>query len=496
MVRICVLGLGYIGLPTAAMLATHGLDVVGVDVNQRIVEALSNGEIHLQEPGLNSLVQSAMRSGHLCVSGSPEPADTFIIAVPTPVLDDDDEHGSVLVPRPDLSSVVAAAEAVGPCLRRGNLVILESTSPPGTTVDVVRPILEQYGLRAGRDFALAFAAERVIPGRILIEIVGNDRIVGGIDHRSAQMARDIYSSFVTGTIYLTDATTAEMVKLMENTFRDVNIALANEFSRVATAIGIDVNEAIDLANHHPRVTILRPGPGVGGHCIAVDPWFIAHAAPTLTPLIRTARAVNNCQPLIVADLVQSAVADLDQPTIAVLGLAYKADVDDLRESPSSEVVRLLQERGCAVRVHDACARALPDGTPGGQDTDDTLRDADVMVILTDHTPYRQLKPWGHGPSSMAHKRLVDTRRCLDYALWRMHGFTVHALGDGRAATTRAMTQAPDAAGDSVGPDSGAPVDFRVILGGASATRPTHLSAQDFAAAGGRGPGDAPSASLG
>ncbi|HUV16068.1 MAG TPA: nucleotide sugar dehydrogenase, partial [Pelolinea sp.] len=281
---LCVLGLGYIGLPTASTFATHGLKVVGVDTKPEIVAGLNNGEVHLFEPGLRTLVQAALRSGNLVVKYEPEAADAFIIAVPTPFKEDK---------KADLDFVISAAESIVPHLRKGNLVILESTSPPRTTVDIVAPILEKSGLKAGTDFQLAYSPERVLPGQILRELIENARVIGGVDAASAEAGRELYSIFVRGEIILTDATTAEMVKLMENTYRDINIAAANEFARLADRFQVDIWEAIEIANRHPRVKILSPGPGVGGHCISVDPWFLVEAAPETAQLIRTAREVND-----------------------------------------------------------------------------------------------------------------------------------------------------------------------------------------------------------
>lgn len=415
---VCVLGLGYIGLPTAAMFATHGKRVVGVDVSQRVLQTLASGGIHIEEPGLAEQVRRAFASGHLAVQSKPVAADAYIIAAPTPL-----GSGN----SPDLRAVQAAAESLVPALRPGNLVILESTSPPGTTVGLTR-ILERSGLRVGDELLVAYSPERVLPGRILTELVENDRVIGGVTGAAAEAAADLYRAFVRGAIHLTDATTAEMVKLMENTFRDVNIALANELCRVAEVIGIDVHEAISLANHHPRVNILRPGPGVGGHCIAVDPWFIADAAPGVTELIQTARAVNDRQPQLVVELIEESVADLPNPEIAILGLAYKADVDDLRESPALEVVRLLEERGYRLRLHEPHATELPSGMPLHLDLDAALAGADLMVILTDHEEYRRLTPDDPAVRGLSLCRVIDTRNCLDRRFEDSIHFTIRRLG--------------------------------------------------------------------
>lgn len=457
MKKVCVVGLGYIGLPTAAILATYGCQVLGVDINRRLLQSLEDGQVHVQEPGLKDLIGAVLASGKLRLAGEPEPADAFIIAVPTPSTCDghrtagdstDGLQEADMTPRADLSYVVSAAESIVPYLRPGTLVVLESTVPPRTTVDVVGPILRRSGLttanesargladQRGRsrlepaDILVAHCPERVLPGRILEELVHNDRIIGGVNLDSAESARDLYASFVKGAILLTDATTAEMVKLMENTYRDVNIALANELALVAEQVGIDAWDAINLANHHPRVNILKPGPGVGGHCIAVDPWFIVEKAPCISRLISTARRVNDAQPLHVLEVIRQAVADLDNPTVAILGLAYKANVDDLRESPAFRVAQLVEDQGWTPRLHDACASKLPDGTPLEPDVEVVLAGADVAVVLTDHQQYHNLKPWDSGPLGMAHRRMVDTRACLDQRLWEECGFSVHRLGAG------------------------------------------------------------------
>lgn len=418
---ICVLGLGYIGLPTASTFANSGLKVTGVDVNERIVDGLRQGELHIEEPGLRTLVQTALASGNLRIAAQPEPADAFLIAVPTPVR---------LDKRADLSAVVAAAESIVPHLRRSNLVVLESTSPPRTTVDVIAPILERSGLRAGVDFHLAYSPERVLPGQILRELVENARVIGGFDRASAEAGRDLYAAFVRGEIVLTDATTAEMVKLMENTYRDVNIAAANEFARLADRFGVDVWEAIALANRHPRVEILRPGPGVGGHCISVDPWFLVESAPELTALIRQARLVNDAQPAFAAGLIERALRGLRGRSIAALGLAYKPDVDDLRESPAIEVARLLAKGGARVTTFEPFAvETVVPGCESAASLEAALKDAEAVVLLADHRAFLELDP-AHAAAAMPGRVAVDTRGRWDRRKWTAAGFQLHVLGAG------------------------------------------------------------------
>ena len=388
---ICVLGLGYIGLPTAAMFATNGFNVTGVDTNPQTVALLNNGEIHIQEPGLKTIVQAALLSGNLTVREQPAAADAFIIAVPTPLLATPENklRQSTPIPDADLSSVCAATRAIVPLLRPGNLIVLESTSPPGTTMKTVVPILEESDLKVGEDIYVVYCPERVLPGRILEELVKNDRIIGGINPDSAEVARRLYASFVEGQIILTDTTTAEMVKLMENTYRDVNIALANELALVAERVGIDVWQAIEMANRHPRVHIHKPGPGVGGHCIAVDPWFLVTTAPEITPLIQTARRINDGMPAHVVELVKRATAEIEKPVIACLGVTYKANVDDVRESPALTVIRLLRGAGFEVRAYDP---HISRGVVCGQvdSLEAVLIGADCLVLLTDHDEFQQL----------------------------------------------------------------------------------------------------------
>jgi UDP-N-acetyl-D-mannosaminuronic acid dehydrogenase len=325
---------------------------------------------------------------------------------------------------------VAAAESIVPHLRRGNLVVLESTSPPRTTVDRLRPILEQSGLRAGPDFHLVYSPERVLPGQILRELIDNDRVIGGIDRASAEAGRDLYALFVKGDIVLTDATTAEMVKLMENTYRDINIAIANEFARLAERFGIDVWEAMALANRHPRVDILRPGPGVGGHCISVDPWFLVEAAPDAASLIRQARHVNDGQPEFVARWVDKTLDGLSGRRIAALGLAYKADVDDLRESPALAVVRRLAEAGARVTTFDPLVPAAHvGGAAAAASLDEALHAAEAVLLLVDHTAFRQSDPERFA-AAMPGRAALDTRGVWRRAEWEKAGFRLFVLGDG------------------------------------------------------------------
>lgn len=435
MKKVCVIGLGYTGLPTAAMFATHGCQVVGVDINPSIIETISQGKVHIHEPGLQELVREAVVNGHLTVSLTPEKADAFIIEVPTPFKEE-----ALTIPRrpgdqvgdkhADMSFVVSAARSIATVLQHGNLVVLESTSPPRTTVDIIRPILEATGLKAGRDFYLAYTPERVLPGKILHELVKNARVIGGIDAASAQAGYDLFSVFVSGEIVLTDATTAEMAKLMENTYRDVNIALANEFSRLADRFGVDVWEAILIANKHPRVNVLSPGPGVGGHCISVDPWFFVEAAPDLASLIRVSRHINDDQPSYVCQKVTDCLGSLSEKKIAALGLAYKPDVDDLRESPAVETVRLLQEQGALVTAYEPFKPSanLP-GIKTAINMADTLNNADLILILVSHSQFKELEP--QAVSKLTRARVIfDAVNAWTGPDWEKAGFAVYRLGNG------------------------------------------------------------------
>jgi len=429
--KICVLGLGYIGLPTASTFAGNGIKVLGVDINNRIIETLQRGEIHIHEPGLRDTVKAALTSGNFKVSTKPEEADAFLIAVPTPFHEDQfGEYNGQKYKLADMRAVTSAAEAIVPFLRKGNLVVLESTSPPRTTLELVAPILARSGLEAGRDFYLAYSPERVLPGQILRELIENARVIGGVTPESAQAGHDLYATFVKGEIVQTDATTAEMVKLMENTYRDVNIAIANEFARLADKFGVDVWEAISIANRHPRVKILSPGPGVGGHCISVDPWFFVETAPELTPLIYNSRQVNDAQPYFVVGLVKRALGSLKDKKIAALGLAYKPDVDDLRESPASEVVHLLQREGAKVKAFEPFKLEGLPGMDMAENLEGVLKDADAIVLLVKHTEFVSLSPLKVREMTRA-KIVVDTVNAWNSDEWLKSDFSVSRLGVGK-----------------------------------------------------------------
>ena len=396
--KIIVMGLGYIGLPTASMLATKGHQVLGVDVSEHAVNTINSGRIHIIEPDLDILVRSAVNSGNLKASLTPEEGDTFIIAVPTPFMEVDGNPKA-----PDLTYVEAATRAIVPYLREGNLVILESTSPVGTTEFIYNTNIEVRPELAGK-IHCAHCPERVLPGHILRELVDNDRIVGGLTKSANEQARDLYKSFCNGAILLTDSKTAELSKLVENSFRDVNIAFANELSLICDHLGINVWETISLANRHPRVNILQPGPGVGGHCIAVDPWFIVSSAPEQAKLIKTARQVNDGKPHWVIDKVKAKAARFKDPIIACLGLAFKANIDDTRESPALEIVKdLIAQNVGRVMACDPNVRAEKLTFPLF-DLKQVLKEADILLLLVDHTEFKEMDM-----DAIRDKVVIDTR---------------------------------------------------------------------------------------
>ena len=391
--KVTVLGLGYIGLPTAAVIARTGVHVLGIDVSEHVVETVNSGKVHIEEVDLDGLVSGVVARGHLRASTLIEPADVFVIAVPTPFKDN---H------QPDIGYVLKAATNVAAVLKAGDIVVLESTSPVGTTEQVrdllaqLRPDLKMPGKGPDlADISIAYCPERVLPGRILVELIDNDRVIGGITPRCARKALAFYRRFVRGACVTTTARAAEMTKLTENAFRDVNIAFANELSLVADTMGVDVWEVIRLANRHPRVNILSPGPGVGGHCIAVDPWFLVSAAPEQTPLIRTAREVNDGK---IEHTIARATALIDQypcQPVACMGLAFKANIDDFRESPALKVAAALAARyGERIRIVEPYAQTLPrafDGTGATLiDLDDAIERCPVMIVLVDHEVFKSV----------------------------------------------------------------------------------------------------------
>lgn len=415
---VSVIGLGYIGLPTAAVLADHGLKVIGVDINQSAVDTINAGDIHIVEPGLQQVVSKAVTNGYLKAVTRPETADAYLMAVPTPFLDGHEA---------DLSYIKAAAKALAPVLKKGDLVVLESTSPVGTTEQLsewladFRDDLSFAHQSDDADVDVAYCPERVLPGKVLDELVDNDRVIGGLSPRSSERAAALYKTFLKGECLLTNARTAEMSKLTENSFRDVNIAFANELSLICDHLDINVWELIGLANHHPRVNILQPGPGVGGHCIAVDPWFIVSSCPEHARLIRTAREVNDGKPSWVRGKIQQAVAkqalaqgkNEDDITVACLGLAFKPDIDDLRESPALLIAQsvAVEHPGETVVVEPNIAlSANPVRGAELVTLEDAMHAADVVVLLVDHAPFKQLTR-----AQLEGKSWVDTRGVIDGA---------------------------------------------------------------------------------
>jgi len=408
---LVVIGLGYVGLPTAAIFASRGLDVLGVDTNAGVVDMINRGEVHIVEPDLGGIVRDAVSGGKLRAATAPEPADAFIIAVPTPFTDED--H------KPDLGYLMAATESLAPVLKAGDLIVVESTVPVGATEAVSNRLVDLCpGLSFPHqtdapDIHIAHSPERVLPGRVIAELTKNDRVIGGLTPECGAHTAALYALAVDGECLLTTAGTAELVKLSENAYRDVNIAFANELSVIADKLGIDAWEAVRLANHHPRVNILQPGPGVGGHCIAVDPWFIVDSAPDDSDLIRAARKVNDAKPHHLSGQVLNAAKDMNAPLIACLGLAYKADIDDLRQSPAITVVQDIADAGHPVLAVEPHIDALPpelDGLDGVSlaSLDDALAQADIIVLLVDHKDFKAVDQ-----GRLAGKTIFDAR-----GIWR------------------------------------------------------------------------------
>ncbi len=397
--KVCVVGLGYIGLPTATLAAIAGHDVVGVDTNRAVIKSLESAVTHIQEPGLAELVTEAVVRGKLKAQSDVVPSDVFVVAVPTPIAKDKTA---------DLRCVREATYSVAAHIAPGSLFIVESTIPPGCTEDIIIPILEKSGLVAGDDFYVAHCPERVLPGKLIHELVHNDRIIGAIDAASAERARSFYRAFVEGDIVTTGLKEAELTKLTENAYRDVGIAFANELALICEKLGVDVWEVIDMANRHPRVRILNPGPGVGGHCIAVDPWFLVETCPEETPLIAAARKINDQRPERIVEIVEAELsrANVKNPIIASLGLTYKADVGDVRCSPAIEIVSLLKRKGFEVRVCDP----LADGESPYEciSVENAVDGADALLLLVEHDEYVRMD-LDALKERMRHRIVIDTK---------------------------------------------------------------------------------------
>jgi UDP-N-acetyl-D-mannosaminuronic acid dehydrogenase len=411
--KISIIGMGYIGLPTAAVLASSGMEVIGVDVNDKIIEIINSGKIHIVEPDLEELVMEAISTGKLLVRNTPESADIFVITVPTPIKENKE---------PDLSYVEAAIISIAPFLKKGNLVILESTSPVGMTERCIELLMEkrpefqypEYGSEDNtEDISIAYSPERVLPGQIVRELVENDRVIGGVSELSAIKADNFYKLFVKGERLLTDSRTAELCKLVENSFRDVNIAYANELSLIADHLDIDIWKLIKLANHHPRVNILQPGPGVGGHCIAVDPWFIVDSAPEQAKLIKQARVVNDAKPDFIITKVNEAIKSLDKEvselSISCLGLSFKPNIDDLRESPALQVATEISNIGFDYQyLVEPNINYLPDEFLNKncslEQLDLSIEKSDIILVLVDHEEFRVLDK-----KKLLGKLIIDTK---------------------------------------------------------------------------------------
>ncbi|MBA8759385.1 nucleotide sugar dehydrogenase [Staphylococcus coagulans] len=398
--KLTTIGLGYIGLPTSIMFAKHGVEVLGVDINPQAVASLNQGQIHIEEPGLQEAFEAVLEKGNFKASQTPEEADVFIIAVPTP--NNDDTYESC-----DISIVMRALESIVPYLKSGNTVIVESTIAPRTIDDHVKPFLEQQGYTIGEDLYLVHCPERVLPGKILEELVHNNRIIGGVTPACVEAGKNVYRTFVQGEMIETNARTAEMSKLMENTYRDLNIALANELAKISNHLNINVLDVIEMANKHPRVNIHWPGPGVGGHCLAVDPYFIIAKDPEHSPLIQTGRKINRSMPQFVVDHVKKILQTVNGHKVTVFGLTYKGDVDDIRESPAFDIYELLKAiEGLDVVAYDPHVQL--DFVE--KDIAKAVEGSSLVIVLSDHSEFKILKDQDF--SSMKDKLILDTKNVI------------------------------------------------------------------------------------
>lgn len=414
MSKICVLGQGYIGLPTSLLLANSGHEVVGIDVNKRVVDVLKAGKMPFEEKGFQELLDSVVAKKTYRAESLVEEANVFLVAVPTPF--DSEMHMA------DLKYVVSACEMIVPHLRKDNLVIIESTIPPKTCCKQVKQILEKSTFKMCKDFYVSHCPERAIPGNTLHEMINNDRVIGGVDEKSTQLTAELYSSFVKGDLHLTTSTTAEMIKLMENTFRDVNIALANEFAQIADDYGIDVWEAIEIANRHPRVKILKPGPGVGGHCIAIDPWFLTENANN-SSLIMMSRQINDSMPQYVLRMVKEMLTDIENPTITVFGVAYKGDIADTRATPAKKFIKLAEKEGFKIKIYDPFVKEWSYPILGLKEA---VEGSDCIVVLTDHSEFRKMGSIEFC-RYMSNLNIFDARNIININEWKNQGFRYRTL---------------------------------------------------------------------
>lgn len=407
--------MGYIGLPTATMFSCYGHKVIGVDVNEKVVNNINKGKIIIEEPNLEELVEDVVKKGNLIASILPKESDVFIISVPTPIKDDKTS---------DMSYVISATKSIIKYLKEGNIVVLESTSPVGTTEEVVKPIIEESGLKVGRDIMLGYCPERVIPGKIIYELKNNDRVIGGIDKKSAEEIRKIYKTIVDGNIYLTDCKTAELCKLMENTYRDVNIALSNELLLICDKLNINVWEVIEYSNKHPRVNLHTPGPGVGGHCLAVDPWFIIEKEPELSNIIKSSRLLNDSMPEYVYNKIDKILQKDKSKKITILGITYKANTDDMRESPIIKLIDKLLKNNYNVKVFDPY---IKDFQINCQSILEACKDSDLLILGVNHDYFKNL-PLDEIKTTMKGNLILDTRNFLDKEEVEKSGFIYKLLG--------------------------------------------------------------------
>lgn len=398
--KLTTIGLGYIGLPTSIMFAKHGVDVLGVDIKQEAVDSLNSGKIHIEEPGLQEALEEVIGKGTFKAATEPEEADAYIIAVPTP--NKDDEFKSC-----DISIVMSGVKSIVPLLKKGDTVIVESTIAPRTMDDHVAPYLEEQGFKIGEDIFLVHCPERVLPGQIMHELIYNNRIVGGMTPACVEAGKKVYGTFVQGEMIETNAKTAEMSKLMENTYRDVNIALANELAKICNELDINVHDVIEMANKHPRVNLHTPGPGVGGHCLAVDPYFIIAEAPEKAPLIRLARDINVSMPQYVVDYTKEILDKLEGDKVTVFGLTYKGDVDDIRESPAFDIYELLRKDGSMnVVAYDPHVKL--DWVE--KDVKKAVADSSLVLVLSDHSEFKEMDDSDF--STMKDKNIFDTKNVM------------------------------------------------------------------------------------